>query len=82
MNWDDSLRKHFSLIGCEQVISLSHTKVHVFSNSVLCFGKMNENPQSNYAWEDKENERECELSAQLVSMCAKRFSPGRWTFLD
>ena len=133
--------------------SISRTqKVHVFSDSVLCFGRMNENPQSNYAWEDKlmwfrsspeyralntidgepmefewhifpgfttlqlcnkvqeflsnlcikpedftgriifmsmfneiswgskENERECELSAQLVSMYAKRCSPGKWSF--
>ena len=29
----------------------------------------------------KENKQECELSAQLVSICAKRFSPGRWSFL-
>ena len=33
------------------------------------------------SWGSKENERECELSAQLVSMSAKRFSPGRWSFL-
>ena len=26
-------------------------------------------------------QRECELSAQLVSMCAKRFSSGKWSFL-
>ena len=135
----------------EIVISLSH--IYVFSDSVLCLGKMNENPQSNYAWEDRlmrlkfsseyrifdtidgepmefqwnifpgfttlqlcnkvqefmskmskepegftgriifmsmfndiswwsnDNEQECELSAQLVSMYAKRFSPGRWSFL-
>ena len=30
-----------------------HTKVYVFSDSVLCFGKMNENPESNTVWEDK-----------------------------
>ena len=30
-----------------------HTKVYVFSDSVLCFGKMNVNPHSNYAWEDR-----------------------------
>ena len=42
-----------SLIGDEQVISLLHTKVYVFSDSVLCLGKMNENPQSNIAWEDR-----------------------------
>ena len=127
--------------------------VCVFSDSVLCLGKMNENPQSNYAWEDrltwfksspeyraldkidgepggfewnifpgfntlqlcskvqellsklsvepdnftgriifmsmfndiswrsKDNEQECESNANLVSICARRFSPGRWSFL-
>ena len=35
----------------KKVISLSNTKVYVFSDSVLCLGKMNENPQSNHAWE-------------------------------
>ena len=53
MNWEDSAWKHLSLVGDEQVISLSNTKVYVFSDAVLCFGKMNENPQSNYAWEDR-----------------------------
>ena len=53
INWEDSSWKHLSLIGDEEVINLSHTKVHVFSDSVLCFGRMNENPQSNYAREDK-----------------------------
>ena len=33
------------------------------------------------SWGSKEIERECELSAQLVSMYAKRFSVGRWSFL-
>ena len=28
-------------------------RVYVFSDSVLCLGKMNENPQSNVVWEDK-----------------------------
>ena len=53
INWEDSSWKHLSLIGDEQVISLSHAKVYVFSDSALCFGKMNENPQSNIAWEDR-----------------------------
>ena len=159
-NWSDSAWKHLSLIGDEEVISLSHAKVNVFSDSVLCLGKMNENPQSNTVWEDKltsfksspqyraldtidgepmefewnnfpgfttlqlcnkvqeflskiskqpedfmstepedftgriifmsmfndiswwsqDNEQECELSAQLVSMYARRFSSGRWSF--
>ena len=53
ISWEDSSWKLLSLVGGEKVISLSNTKVHVFSDSVLCLGKMNENPQSNYAWEDR-----------------------------
>ena len=150
INWEDSSWKHLSLIGDEEVISLSHAKVYLFSDSVLCFGKMNENPQSNTVWEDKltwfksspqyrnldtidcepmefewnifpgfttlqlcnkvqeflskmsiqpenfteriifmsmfndiswgskDNKQECESSANLVSIYAKRFSPRRW----
>ena len=29
----------------------------------------------------KDNQKECESSAQLVSLCAKRFSAGQWSFL-
>ena len=136
-----------SLIGDEEVISLSNAKVYVFSDSVLCFGKMSENPQSKTVWEDKltwfkswtqlmvsqwnssgkfprihhiaallhkvqeflsnmsvepedftgrmifmsmfnciswgskNNAKECESNANLVSLCAKRFGAGRWSFL-
>ena len=42
-----------SLIDDEQIISLQRTKVHVSSDSVLCLGKMNENPRSNIAWEQR-----------------------------
>ena len=41
------------MIGDEEVISFSHAKVYVFSDSVLCLGKMNQNPQSNNACEVK-----------------------------
>ena len=153
INWEDSSWKYLSLVGDEEVISLSHTRVYVFSDSVLCLGKMNENPQSIIAWEDRltlfksssqyrasdridgepmefewniftgfttlqlctkvqefmskmsekpeeftgriifmsmfndiswgseDNEKECESSAQLVSLHAKRFSAGQWSFL-
>ena len=53
INWEDSSWKHFSLVRGEEVVSLLHTKVYVFSDSVLCLGKMSENPQSNFAWEDR-----------------------------
>ena len=53
IKWSDSSWKHLSLIGDEEVISLSHAKVNVFSDFVLCLGKMSENPLSNFVWEDK-----------------------------
>ena len=53
INLGDSSWKHLSLVSDEDVISLSHAKVYVFSDSVLCLGKMNDNPQSNFALEDK-----------------------------
>ena len=32
------------------------------------------------SWGSKDNEHECELSANLVSIYEERFSPGRWSF--
>ena len=93
INWCDSSCKHLSLIGDEEVISLSHTKVHVFSDSVLCFGNMSKQPKeftgwiifmsmfNDISWGSKDNEQECDSSAKLVSICARRFSPERWSFL-
>ena len=39
-----------SLVNDEEVISLSHAEVYVFSDSVLCLGKKNQNPTSNTVW--------------------------------
>ena len=33
------------------------------------------------SWGSTENKQECESRAQLVSICTKRFSPGKWSFL-
>ena len=144
--------KQISLVNDEEVISLSHAKLYVISDSVLCLGKVNQNPTSNTAWERqlywfkdssqyrtldtidgepmefewnifpgfttlqlvqevqefmnkmgdpsqfqgriifmsmfndiilgiKDNERECSANATLVSLFAKRFPAGRWSFL-
>ena len=145
--------KYLSLIGEERIINLQRTKVHVFSDSVLCLGKLHENPQSNDAWEQrlgwlksssklqklwqnrrrahgirveyspriqyvaaqwrsqkftveirrdtrnfhrkyffmsmfndiscgtKDNEEECLANARLVSLYAKRFGKGQWSFI-
>ena len=42
--------KYLSLIGDERIINLRRTKVYVFSDSVLCLGKIHQNPESNEAW--------------------------------
>ena len=33
------------------------------------------------SWGSKDNEQECESNAKLISICARRFSPGRRSFL-
>ena len=42
-----------SLIGDETVISFQRTKVYVFSDSVLCLGKVLQHPESNEAWKNR-----------------------------
>ena len=51
--WENHSWKHLSLIGDEKIINLQRTKVFVFSDSVLCLGKIFENPESNDAWEQR-----------------------------
>ena len=51
ISWESSPWKHLSLIGDEEVISLSHATFYVFSDSVLCLGKVNQNPTSKTVWE-------------------------------
>ena len=53
ISWESSPWKQLSLVSDEEIISLSYAHVNVFSDSVLCLGKMQWNPQSNSAWEDK-----------------------------
>ena len=52
IGWENHSWKYMSLFGDERVINLQRTKVYVFSDSVLCLGKIFENPQSNDAWEE------------------------------
>ena len=153
IGWENHSWKYMSLIGDERVGNLQRTKVYVFSDSVLCLGKIFKNPQSNDAWEErlewfktsqeyrnldridgeprdfewnifpgfktlqlneevkrlllrlgetpenftrriifmsifndiscgsKDNEKECESNANLVSLFATRFGTGQWSFV-
>ena len=51
IGWESHSWKYLSLIGGERVFNLQRTKVYVSSDSVLCLGKILENPQLNDAWE-------------------------------
>ena len=42
-----------SLIHDEVVINLQSTKVYVFSDSVLCLGKVLQHPECNEAWKNR-----------------------------
>ena len=153
IRWDKHSWKYLSLIGDERIINLQRAKVYVFSNSVLCLGKIHQHPDAKEAWKKriewittsqsyrdfdgisgepaefewnifpgfdtlqlcgkvkdllsrlgeapenftgrilfmsmindiscgtKDNEKECESNANLVSLHAKRFGTGQWSFL-
>ena len=44
---------HLSLINDKVVINLQSTKVYVFSDSVLCLGKVLQHPECNEAWKNR-----------------------------
>ena len=53
IQWEKDSWKRLSLIGDETVISLQRTKVYVFSDFVLCLGKVLQHPESNEAWKNR-----------------------------
>ena len=53
VQWKKNSWKCLSLVDDETVINLQSTKVYVFSDSVLCLGRVHQHPKSNEAWKDK-----------------------------
>ena len=51
--WGKNSWKRLSLIGDETVINLQSTKVYVFSDSVLCLGRVLQHLDSNEAWKNR-----------------------------
>ena len=51
--WKNHSWKQLSLIGDETVINLQSAEVYVFSDSVLCLGKVHQHPESNEAWKKR-----------------------------
>ena len=53
IQWEKYSWTRLSLIGDETVINLQSTKVYVFSDSVLCLGKVLQHLESNEAWKNR-----------------------------
>ena len=53
IHWEKHSWKHLSLIGDETVINLQRAKVYVFSDSVLCLGRVQQHPESKKAWKER-----------------------------
>ena len=53
IRWEKHSWKYLSLIGDERVINLQRAKVYVFSDSVLCLGKIHEHPNANESWKNR-----------------------------
>ena len=53
IHWEKKSWKQLSLIGDETVINLKRAKVYVFSDSVLCLGRIHQHPESNEAWKKR-----------------------------
>ena len=60
----------------QEFMSKMSIQIEDFTGRIIFMSMFND-----ISWGSKENKQECELSAQLVSIYAKRFSPGRWSFL-
>ena len=144
IGWENHSWKYMSLIGDERIVNLQRTKVHVFSDSALCLGKIHQHPNANESWKDRiewitssqsyrhfdgwnifpgfdtlqlcdkvksllsklgetpeiftgrilfmsmfndiscgtrDNEQKCLANARLVSLYARKFGKGQWSFI-
>ena len=53
IHWEKHSWKYLSLIGDKTIINLQRAKVYVFSDSVLCLGKVLQHPESDEAWKNR-----------------------------
>ena len=65
--WKNHSWKQLSLIGDETVINLQRTKVYVFSDSVLCLGKVHQHPESNEAWKKGLNGSSMRIATETMT---------------
>ena len=72
--WGKNSWKRLPLIGYETVINLQSTKVYVFSDSVLCLGRILQHPDSNEAWKGSNPGKATEI--MMLSMGSRLNSSG------
>ena len=65
IGWENHSWKYLSLIGDERIINLQRTKVYVFSDSVLCLGKIS---KSGIKRSLEENDRMDHLFSKLLKL--------------
>ena len=67
-----------SLINDSVIINLQSTKVYVFSDSVLCLGKVLQHPECNEAWKTELQEYEPKEATEIMmlSVESRRNSSG------
>ena len=53
IHWEKHSWKYLSLIGDETIINLQRAKVYVFSDSVLCLGRVHQHPKSDESWKER-----------------------------
>ena len=69
ISWENFPRTKLSLVNDEEIISLSHAKVYVFSDSVLCLGNVKQIfclLLGNSSWIGSKIHRNTELWTQLT----------------
>ena len=78
--WGTNSWTRLSLIDDEIVMNLQRTKVYVFSDSVLCLGKVLEHPESNDAWKNRVAEIRSEKTIQILMLSTESRLNSSGTF--
>ena len=68
IRWEKHSWKYLSLIGDETIINLQRAKVYVFSDSVLCLGKIHQHPRHQQKTEDSMNMRLDQIWTLRINM--------------
>ena len=53
IHWEKHSWKYLSFIGDERIINFHRTKVYVFSDSVLCLGRIHQHPKAIESWKNR-----------------------------